>query len=191
MRMRANTVRMNVVGNDNKPDKIFAQGNVVENVMTRTVRDSAAMLDVTGVPEPASPYAHPPKDRPYMEEIERSPGRLRIAWSSETANGRPIQPEIQAALEKTAALLEQLGHELVPQGLGIDYRALYAAQNAHAGANFAAGMRRLLAAEVVERNVLPALRRLRKALLSRQRLRRRRVRQWCFRRHLFPPGLIE
>jgi amidase len=122
----------------------FAQGNVVENVMTRTVRDSAAMLDVTGVPEPASPYAHPPKDRPYMEEIERSPGRLRIAWSAETANGRPIQPEINAALEATADLLEKLGHEVVPQGLGIDYRALYAAQTAHAGANFAAGMRRFI-----------------------------------------------
>ena len=144
MRMRANTVRMNVVGKDNKPDKIFAQGNVVENVMTRTVRDSAAMLDVTGQPEPASPYAHPPKERPYMEEIERAPGRLRIAWSSETPNGRPIQPEIQAALESTATLLEKLGHELVPQGLGIDYRALYAAQMHHAGANFAAGMRRFI-----------------------------------------------
>jgi amidase len=122
----------------------FAQGNVVENVMTRTVRDSAAMLDVTGVPEPASPYAHPPKDRPYMEEIGRSPGRLRIAWSSETANGKPIQPEIQAALEATATLLKKLGHEVVPQGLGIDYRALYAAQGAHAGANFAAGMQRFI-----------------------------------------------
>ena len=127
----------------------FAQGNVVENVMTRTVRDSAAMLDITGQPEPASPYAHPPKERPYMEEIERSPGRLRIAWSSETPNGRPIQPEIQAALEATAALLEKLGHEVVPQGLGIDYRALYAAQMHHAGANFAAGMRRFI--EVIGR----------------------------------------
>ena len=133
--------------NPNLPDGYdFAQGNVVENVMTRTVRDSAAMLDVTGAPEPASPYAHPPKDRPYMEEIEHSPGRLKIAWSSETANGRPIQPVIQQALEKTAALLEQLGHEVVPQGLGVDYRALYAAQGAHAGANFAAGMRRLIEA---------------------------------------------
>jgi amidase len=131
--------------NPNLPDGYdFAQGNVVENVMTRTVRDSAAMLDVTGLPEPASPYAHPPKARPYMEEIERSPGRLKIAWSAETANGRPIRPEIQAALEKTAELLARLGHEVVPQGLGIDYRQLYAAQNAHAGANFAAGMRRLI-----------------------------------------------
>jgi len=122
----------------------FAQGYVVENIMSRTVRDSAAMLDVTGVPEPASPYAPPAKERPYMEEIERAPGRLRIAWSSETANGRPIHPEVQAHLEATAAMLEALGHEAVPRGLGIDQRGLYAIQNKYSGANFAAGMRRLI-----------------------------------------------
>jgi amidase len=122
----------------------FAQGYVVEHVMTRTVRDCAAMLDVTGVPEPASPYAPPAKDRPYMEEIERSPGRLRIAWSSETANGRAVRPEVQTALEGVADLLERLGHEVVPRGLGVDQRALYGAQNAFSGANFAAGMRRLI-----------------------------------------------
>jgi amidase len=122
----------------------FAQGYVVEHVMTRTVRDCAAMLDVTGVPEPASPYASPAKARPYMEEIGRAPGRLRIAWSSETANGRSIRPEIQSALEGVADLLEKLGHEVVPRGLGVDQRALYAAQNAFSGANFAAGMKRLI-----------------------------------------------
>jgi len=122
----------------------FAQGYVVEHVMTRTVRDTAAMLDVTGIPEPGAPYAAPAKDRPYMEEITRSPGRLRIAWSSETANGRPIQPEIQAALEGVADMLAKLGHEVVPRGLGVDQRALYGSQNRYSGANFAAGMRRLI-----------------------------------------------
>ncbi|HZC17141.1 MAG TPA: amidase family protein [Caulobacteraceae bacterium] len=122
----------------------FAQGYVVEHVLTRTVRDCAAMLDVTGVPEPATPYAPPAKERPYMEEIGRGPGRLRIAWSSETANGRPINPEVQAALEETAALLEALGHEVVPRGLGVDQRGLYANQNAWSGANFAAGFKRLI-----------------------------------------------
>jgi amidase len=122
----------------------FAQGYVVEHVLTRSVRDCAAMLDVTGVPEPAAPYAPPAKERPYMEEIGRSPGKLRIAWSSETANGRAIHPEVQAALEETAAMLKALGHEVVPRGLGIDQRGLYAIQNAYSGANFAAGMKRLI-----------------------------------------------
>lgn len=122
----------------------FAQGYVVEHVMTRTVRDCAAMLDATGVPEPASPYAPPAKARPYMDEIATPPGRLRIAWSSETANGRDIAPEIRAALERTVDLLKSLGHELVERGLGVDQRAFYGAQNAWSGANYAAGMRRLI-----------------------------------------------
>ncbi len=122
-----------------------AIGFSVDHVVSRTVRDSAAMLDATGYPEPASPYAPPPKSRPYMDEITRSPGKLKIAWSSETPNGRPIDPEIQAALERTVDMLKQLGHELVPRGLGIDYRTLYQAQGAVSASNFAAGMGRLIA----------------------------------------------
>jgi len=131
--------------NPNLPDGFdYALGNVVDHVVTRTVRDSAAMLDATGYPEPGSPYPAPSKDRPYAEEIGRSPGKLRIAWSSETPSGRPIEPEIQAALERTAALLKGLGHEMVEKGLGIDYRALYASRGPAAAANFAAGMARLI-----------------------------------------------
>jgi amidase len=129
----------------NLPDGYdYALGNVVDHVVSRTVRDSAAMLDATDHPEPGSPYPSPPKARPYLEEVEASPGRLRIAWSSETPSGRPIDPEIQAALERTAALLKGLGHEVIERGLGIDYRALYASRGPAAAANFAAGMARLI-----------------------------------------------
>src|SRR5579871_5301524 len=108
----------------------FAQGFVVQHVITRTVRDSAVMLDVTGVPEPGSPYAIPAKELPYTEEVLRSPGRLRIAWSSLTANGRPIHPEVQAALESVADMLAKLGHEVVPRDLGVDQRKLWASPGA-------------------------------------------------------------
>ena len=131
--------------NPNMPDGYdYALGNVVDHVVTRTVRDSAAMLDATGYPEPGSPYPPPPKARPYLEEVQASPGKLRIAWSSETPSGRPIEPEIQAALERTAALLKGLGHEVIERGLGIDYRGLYASRGPAAAANFAAGMVRLI-----------------------------------------------
>lgn len=129
----------------NMPDGFdYAMGFCVDHVVTRTVRDSAAMLDATDHPEPGSPYQPPAKTRPYMDEVAASPGRLRIQWSSETPNGRPIDPEIQAALERTADLLKRLGHDVVERGLGIDYRALYAARGALSGANFAAGMQRLI-----------------------------------------------
>jgi len=132
--------------NPNLPDGYdYALGNVVDHVVSRTVRDSAAMLDATGWPEPGSPYPAPPKARPYVEEVQASPGKLRIAWSAETPNGRPIDEEVEAALQQTATLLKSLGHEVIERGLGIDYRALYASRGPAAAANFAAGMGRLIA----------------------------------------------
>jgi amidase len=131
--------------NPNLPDGYdYAYGLVVDHVVSRTVRDSAAMLDVTGRPEPASPYPAPPKAGPYLDEVARSPGRMRIAWSAETPTGRAIDPEVEAALRQTAETLRALGHEVVEKGLGIDYRAMYAAMGPVSGANFAAGMKRLI-----------------------------------------------
>jgi amidase len=138
-------LKVNRDRNPNLPDGFdYAMGFCVDHVVTRTVRDSAAMLDATGVPEPGSPYQPPAKERPYIEEVERNPGKLRIAWSSETPSGRPIDPEIQAALERTVALLKGLGHEVFERGLGINYRNLYAVRAPISGANFAAGMQRLI-----------------------------------------------
>jgi amidase len=122
----------------------YAFGLVVSHIVSRTVRDSAAMLDATGKPEPASPYPAPPKERPYLDEIARSPGRLRIAWQAEPPASRPVDPEVQAALEQTAALLRDLGHEVVERPLDLDYTALNAAYGPPSAANFAAGMRRLI-----------------------------------------------
>lgn len=117
-------------------------GNAVDHVVSRTVRDSAAMLDVIGLPEPGTPYAYPARPESYLKEIEKGPGKLKIRWSSETARGRPIDPEIEEALAATAELLGKLGHEVDHQGLGIDYMAMYNTRGAAAGANFAATIQR-------------------------------------------------
>lgn len=119
-----------------------AIGLSVDHVVSRTVRDSAAMLDATGYPEANSPFAYPAKERPYLEEIERSPGKLRIAFSSETPSGKPVESEIRAALERTVETLKQLGHDVREEGLGIDYRMLYRAQGVVSAANFSASIRR-------------------------------------------------
>jgi amidase len=123
-------------------DNDRAIGFSVDHVVSRTVRDSAAMLDATCAPQPASPYAYPPRERPYMEEIARAPGKLRIAWSNETPAGDPIDPDVQATLERTAQTLKALGHDVREEGLGIDYRKLYRAQGLVSAANFAANIRR-------------------------------------------------
>jgi amidase len=119
-----------------------ALGFSVHHVVSRTVRDSAAMLDATGYPQAGDPFQPPAKDGPYLADVSKSPGKLRIAWSAETPSGRPIAGEVPAALEKTAALLGGLGHEVFERGLGIDYRALYRAQGLVSASNFAANIQR-------------------------------------------------
>lgn len=120
-------------------------GFSVDHVVTRTVRDSAAMLDATGAPQPACPYAHPRQDRPFIEEVARAPGRLRIAWSVETPAGDPIDPDVMATIVRVAETLAALGHDVREEGLGIDYRALYRAQGMVSASNFAANMKRWVA----------------------------------------------
>ncbi len=132
--------------NPNLPDGFdYAMGFCVDHVVTRTVRDSAAMLDATGRPEPGSPYAIPPKAGPYLDEVGRAPGRLRIAWSAETPTGREPSDEVARAIRDTAATLAGLGHDVFEGGLGVDSAALYAARLPVSAANFAAGMARTIA----------------------------------------------
>jgi amidase len=123
------------VGPDTNEDIL---GQSVNHVVSRTVRDTAAMLDVTGFPFAGTPFAVPPRPESYLAEVGKSPGKLKIWWSSETPRGRGIDPEIQAALEAIAVRLAELGHEVTPRGLGIDYLGLYNARLASNGANFAA-----------------------------------------------------
>ena len=79
----------------------FSGGHVV----SISVRDSAAMLDAIHGPEPSSPYVAPPPERPFLEEVGRDPGRLRIAFTDKSPYGDAIDPEIAAATREIAVLL--------------------------------------------------------------------------------------
>ena len=96
------------------------RGAVVEHVLTRSVRDSAAMLDATHGPDAGAPYEIPPPGRPFSSEVARDPGSLRIAWTSEPTVGSSVDAECVAAVEQTVALLEGLGHELIPASPSVD-----------------------------------------------------------------------
>jgi amidase len=139
-----------------------ALGFTVHHVVSRTVRDSAAMLDATGYAQAGDPFQTPAKAGPYLDEVGRAPGRLRIAWSAETPSGRPIDPEVLTKLHDTVDLLKRLGHEVFEQGLGIDYRQLYRAQALASAANFSANVQRwieLLGREPTETELGPLARR--------------------------------
>ncbi len=87
-------------------------GLVCEHAVTRSVRDSAALLDALDGPDPGGPYVAPPKARPYREELDRDPGKLRIALWTESSLGTPVAPECVRAAEDAAKLCEELGHEV-------------------------------------------------------------------------------
>ena len=129
----------------NLPDGFdYAMGFCVDHVVTRSVRDSAAMLDATGIPEPGSPYAPPAKSGAWLDEVTRGPGTLRIVWSPETPSGQAPDPEVLRVLEETAATLTALGHDVREESLGVDHRAIARARAPVSAANFAAGMRRVI-----------------------------------------------
>ena len=87
-------------------------GLVAEHVVTRTVRDSAAVLDCSAGAEPGDPYFAPPIERPYLDEVQRDPGSLRIGYWSQPILGDTLDPECVAAVEAAAALCEDLGHRV-------------------------------------------------------------------------------
>jgi amidase len=88
-------------------------GLVCNHALTRSVRDSAALLDVAAGPAPGDPYAAPPQARPYVEEVGADPGRLRIAVVTDSLTGVPVDRDCVEAARAAARLCEQLGHEVV------------------------------------------------------------------------------
>ena len=103
------------------------QGAAVEHVLSRSVRDSAAMLDATQGPDAGAPYFLPGPARPYLEEVSRPPGRLRIAFSLGHPLGRALHPECTTAVRDAVGLLESLGHDVEEVPLPFDGRAVASA----------------------------------------------------------------
>ncbi len=87
-------------------------GLVTEFVLTRSVRDAAAILDLVHGPEPGDPYAAPPPLRPFSEELSGEAGQMHVAVLTESLTGDQIDPEVRGAVEAVARLLEEMGHQV-------------------------------------------------------------------------------
>ncbi len=87
-------------------------GLVAEHAISRSVRDSARLLDAIRGPGIGDPYEIAPPARPYVDELTAKPGRLRIAFSAQSPNGVPVHPDCVAAVHDAAKLCEELGHEV-------------------------------------------------------------------------------
>lgn len=96
------------------------QGAAVEHVISRSVRDSAGILDATQGADVGAPYIISPPSQPYLQEIKQEPGRLRIAFNTVSPLDTPVHPDCIKAVEHTATLLEKLGHHVEEAKPAID-----------------------------------------------------------------------
>ena len=99
-------------------------GFVVEHVLSRTVRDSAAALDATAGPMPGDPYFPPPPVRPYLDELSTPPKRLRIAFSTQNPLGGSMHPDCVEATIHAAKLCAGLGHQVEEAAPQLNYEIL-------------------------------------------------------------------
>lgn len=87
-------------------------GFSVGHVVGLSVRDSAAMLDAIHGAEATSPYVAPAPERPFVLEVGRDPGRLRISFTDVSPYGEAIDPEVANAVRDVASMLAKLGHHV-------------------------------------------------------------------------------
>ncbi len=94
-----------------------------EHVVSRSVRDSAAMLDATAGPDVGAPYYAPPPERPFLAEVDADPGKLRIAFTAKPLLPGMVHSDCVHGLEATVKLCQDLGHELVEAAPPVDGHA--------------------------------------------------------------------
>lgn len=99
----------------------------IAHVTTRSVRDSAAFLDILQGDEPGALYRVGPPSRPFLQEVGADPGHLRIAISTLSPSGVTTDPECAAAVVEAANLCATLGHEVRDASLPYDWERFRAA----------------------------------------------------------------
>jgi len=95
-------------------------GLTADLVVSRSVRDTAVALDIAAGPEPGDPYFAPHHEGLWSTDISLPPGSLRIGFTTKALNGDALDPECVTAVEQTANLLADLGHEVEEAAPPID-----------------------------------------------------------------------
>ncbi|WP_411288706.1 amidase [Phenylobacterium sp.] len=113
-------------------------GASVQHAVTRSVRDSAALLDIACRPQPGDPYFLAPPERPFAEEVGRDPGRLRIGFTTAALQAPALDPECAQAVREAARLCTSLGHEVEEVQVPGDFAAMQAAAGQVIAASIAA-----------------------------------------------------
>ncbi len=110
------------------------------HALTRTVRDSAALLDVVAGPAPGDATLVPSPGTPFLDEVGNDPGRLRIGFTTITGRGDVADDDCVAVLTHTATVCEGLGHEVVEATFAYDVEPANAALATVMSVNVAAAV---------------------------------------------------
>ncbi len=136
-------------------------GLVTEHVVTRSVRDCAALLDCTAGSDLGDPHQTPPPARPFLAEVGAPVEPLRIGAAVTGTRTARFSPEATEAVEKTAKQLEALGHSVEVaepdydvEALGEVFMTIFAAATAHAIEDHAAATGQTPSPDNLERNNL-------------------------------------
>jgi amidase len=115
-------------------------GASIQHAVTRSVRDSAALLDVACRPQPGDPYFLAAPDRPFAEEVALEPGRLRIGFTAGAMQSPRLDADCEAAVRDAARLCEDLGHFVEEVQIPGDVAAMQAAAGSVISASIAANL---------------------------------------------------
>ncbi|MCW4035442.1 MAG: amidase [Candidatus Bathyarchaeota archaeon] len=97
-------------------------GMLQEFVLTRTIRDTALMLDAVSKPILGDPFIIKQPQRPYMQEVNAPTKKLRIAWTTDSWQpNSSVNPEVVSCVEQVVSECENAGHELVEASPVFDY----------------------------------------------------------------------
>ena len=110
-------------------------GLAIEFAHSRTVRDTAALLDAVAGPTAGDPYVVAPPPKSYIEYLETEPGQLKIAFMTEAWSGVDIDPVMKEAVQRAARACESLGHQVSDAMPPLDYDAFIAATHVYWTAN--------------------------------------------------------
>lgn len=132
----------------------------VIHAVSRSVRDSAALLDASRGPEPGQTTVAPRPERSYLDALRSAPAALRVGLVTTPITHSPVDPECREAVVKAAKLCESLGHQVEEVELPIDPREFFASTRIIMGVGTVmrvAARERQLGREVTENDLEPII----------------------------------
>lgn len=117
-------------------------GLSVQHALTRSVRDSAALLDAVCIPQPGDPYWLDPPATPFLEEVSKPPGKLRIAYTTSTLIWGETERDPAQAVRDAVKLCASLGHDIEEARPDVDFQAMAVHANTLVTCSVAATLKR-------------------------------------------------